>query len=128
LNNGLGRSPALGWNSWNVGGCTAATAANALGTAKAFVSLGLKDLGYQYVNIDDCWATKTRNSNGDIVPDPVKWPNGVKVVADQIHEMGLKFGLYGCSGTMTCEGYPGSQGYETKDATLLASWGVDYWK
>ena len=58
----------------------------------------------------------------------MKWPNGIKAVADQIHGIGLKFGLYGCSGTKTCEGYPGSQGYETKDATLLASWGVDYWK
>jgi alpha-galactosidase len=88
----------------------------------------LKDLGYQYVNIDDCWAAKNRNSNGDQVPDPVKWPNGIKAVADQIHGMGLKFGLYGCSGTSTCAGYPGSHGYETKDANLLASWGVDYWK
>jgi alpha-galactosidase len=62
------------------------------------------------------------------VPDPAKWPNGIKAVTDQIHGMGLKFGLYGCAGTKTCAGYPGSQGYEVKDAQTLASWGVDYWK
>ncbi|EPE32583.1 (Trans)glycosidase [Glarea lozoyensis ATCC 20868] len=128
LDNGLGKTPALGWNSWNVGGCSTATAANALTAAKAFVNLGLKDLGYSYVNIDDCWANKNRNSNGDMVADPSKWPNGIKSVADQIHGMGLKFGLYGCSGTQTCAGYPGSQGNEVRDAKLLASWGVDYWK
>jgi hypothetical protein len=69
-----------------------------------------------------------RSSSGSLVPDPNKWPNGIKAVADQIHGLGLKFGLYGCAGTKTCAGYPGSQGYETKDAQTLAAWGVDYWK
>ena len=128
LNNGLGRTPALGWNSWNAGGCNAATASMALNTANLFVSLGLKDLGYQYVNIDDCWSTKSRDSSGNLVADPNKWPNGIKSVADQIHGKGLKFGLYGCAGTLTCAGYPGSQGREKQDAQLLANWGVDYWK
>ncbi|KAI8633669.1 glycoside hydrolase family 27 protein [Xylariaceae sp. FL1651] len=128
VNNGVGKTPALGWNSWNQGGCNAATATVALNTAKAFVSLGLKDAGYTYVNIDDCWSQKSRNSSGYLVPDSSKFPNGIKAVADQIHGMGLKFGLYGDAGTMTCGGYPGSQGYEQKDAALLASWGVDYWK
>jgi alpha-galactosidase len=112
----------------NVGGCTYANAATALKTAHLFVSLGLKDLGYTYVNIDDCWSSKSRNASGYIVPDPSKWPNGMKDVADQIHNLGLKLGLYGCAGTMTCAGYPGSQGHETLDAELLASWGIDYWK
>jgi alpha-galactosidase len=69
-----------------------------------------------------------RNSSGYLVADPAKWPQGIKSVADRIHGMGLKFGLYGCAGTKTCGGFPGSQGYEAKDAQLLASWGVDYWK
>ncbi|KAI3321477.1 glycoside hydrolase family 27 protein [Xylariaceae sp. AK1471] len=128
INNGIGKTPALGWNSWNQGGCNAATATVALNTAKAFVSLGLKDAGYVYVNIDDCWSSKSRNSSGYLVPDSSKFPNGIKAVADEIHGMGLKFGLYGDAGTLTCGGYPGSQGYEQKDASLLASWGVDYWK
>lgn len=146
LNNGLGIKPALGWNSWvrtyslqqqsllladdsqNAGQCNAASAKFALDTANKFISLGLKDLGYEYINIDDCWSTHARNATGHLVPDPSKWPNGIKPVVDQIHSMGLKFGLYGDAGTLTCAGYPGSEGYEVKDAQTLASWGVDYWK
>ncbi|KAF4626266.1 hypothetical protein G7Y89_g11892 [Cudoniella acicularis] len=128
LDNGLGKTPALGWNSWNVGQCSAATATSALAAANSFLTLGLKDLGYTYINIDDCWSLKSRNSSGFIVPDPTKWPNGIKAVADEIHSMGLKFGLYGCSGTQTCAGFPGSLGYEARDAATLAEWGVDYWK
>lgn len=128
LENGLGRKPVLGWNSWNVAQCNAATAKYALDTANLFVSLGLKDLGYEYVNIDDCWSTMNRNGSGYLVADPNKWPQGIKPVVDRIHSMGLKFGLYGCAGTKTCAGYPGSQGNEVKDAQLLASWGVDLWK
>jgi len=128
LENGLGRTPVLGWNSWNQGGCNAATAQVALNTANVFVNSGLRDLGYKYINIDDCWTTKSRNSSGYLVADPNKFPQGIKALADQLHGMGLKLGLYGDAGTMTCGGYPGSQGYEQKDAQLLASWGVDYWK
>ncbi|KAK8100609.1 hypothetical protein PG999_010983 [Apiospora kogelbergensis] len=134
LDNGLGKTPPLGWNSWqrrhrqNVGGCTYANADTALKTAKLFVSLGLKDVGYQYVNIDDCWSTMNRNSSGYLVPDPNKFPKGMKALADEIHGLGLKFGLYGCAGTKTCAGYPGSWGHEAQDAKALASWSVDFWK
>ncbi|PVI05616.1 glycoside hydrolase family 27 protein [Periconia macrospinosa] len=128
LPNGLGKTPALGWNSWNQAGCNAATAEVALRTAKAFVDLGLKDVGYTYVNIDDCWSTMSRNSAGELVPDPAKFPQGMKAVADQIHDMGLKFGLYGDAGIKTCAGYPGSEGHEEQDAKQLAEWGIDYWK
>jgi alpha-galactosidase len=92
------------------------------------VSKGLKDLGYIYVNIDDCWEASSRFSNGTLQPDPKKFPNGINGLANQIHGMGLKLGLYGCAGTKTCAGYPASQGYEVQDARTLASWGVDYWK
>ncbi|KAL2212757.1 glycoside hydrolase [Sarocladium strictum] len=128
LDNGLGKTPPMGWSSWNVAQCASASAKYALDTANKFVSLGLKDLGYTYVNIDDCWSTKSRDGSGNLVADPSKWPNGVKAVVDQIHGMGLKFGLYGCVGTLTCAGYPGSWGHETQDAKLLANWGVDFWK
>ncbi|KAH7311920.1 alpha-galactosidase [Rhexocercosporidium sp. MPI-PUGE-AT-0058] len=128
INNGLGRTPALGWNSWNAFGCSGASASAAMTAANQFVNLGLKDLGYQYVNIDDCWHLMSRSSSGQLVPDPKKWPNGIASVVNQIHGMGLKFGLYGDAGTKTCAGYPGSQGHETQDAQLLSSWGVDYWK
>lgn len=111
-----------------MGGCTYANADTALKTAKLFVSLGLKDAGYQYVNIDDCWSTMNRNSSGYLVPDPNKFPKGMKALADEIHGLGLKLGLYGCAGTKTCAGYPGSWGHEKEDARALASWSVDYWK
>ncbi|GES59674.1 hypothetical protein ATEIFO6365_0002000500 [Aspergillus terreus] len=128
LNDSLGLTPHMGWSSWNVAQCDAASETYALGTANKFIELGLKDLGYAYVNIDDCWSTKERDASGNLVPDPAKWPNGIRAVADQIHGLGLKFGLYGCAGEMTCAGYPGSQGHEAQDADLLASWGVDFWK
>lgn len=76
----------------------------------------------------DTWSTMSRDSNGNLVADPTKFHNGIKSLADEIHGMGLKFGLYGNSGTKTCSGYPGSQGYETQDAQQLTTWGVDYWK
>ncbi|KAK3676807.1 hypothetical protein LTR78_003011 [Recurvomyces mirabilis] len=96
--------------------------------ANQFKNLGLAAVGYQYVNIDDCWTQQGRNGSGYLVADPSKWPNGVAYVANQVHSMGLKFGLYGDAGKQTCGGHPGSMGYETKDAQLLSSWGVDYWK
>ncbi|KAH6621635.1 glycoside hydrolase superfamily [Chaetomium sp. MPI-SDFR-AT-0129] len=130
LDDGIGRTPHLGWSSWNVAQCNSASEKYALDTANKFVSLGLKDLGYEYVNIDDCWLTKSRDGNGKLVPDPNKWPNGIKAVADQIHGMGLKFGLYGCAGQQTCAGYPGSDGstHAASDVAQLAEWGVDFWK
>lgn len=108
--------------------CNAASAAVVLQTAKAFVDLGLKDLGYVYVNIDDCWSNRQRNSTGYLVADPSKFPKGIDGLAKEIHSMGLKLGLYGDAGTLTCAGYPGSYGYEQKDADTIAAWGVDYWK
>lgn len=126
LHNGVGVKPAMGWNTWNSG--LPPTAANALAQANAFISLGLKDLGYTYVNMDDTWSQKTRSSSGQLVPNPSYFPNGMKNLTDQIHALGLKFGLYGDSGTATCSGFPGSAGYEKVDAATLAAWGVDYWK
>ncbi|KAK4161753.1 putative alpha-galactosidase B [Cladorrhinum sp. PSN259] len=128
LKDGVGLKPHMGWSSWNVAQCNAASAKYALDTANKFVSLGLKDLGYEYINIDDCWTTKNRDGSGKLVPDPSKWPNGIKPVVDQIHGMGLKFGLYGCAGVQTCAGYPGSEGHEKSDVAQLVGWGVDYWK
>lgn len=115
----------MGFNNWNAG--LSSSAATALAAANAFVSLGLKAAGYQYINIDDTWSNSSR-VNGLLVPDSNKWPNGIKSVADTIHGLGLKMGLYGDSGTATCSGFPGSQGYETVDANTLAGWGIDFWK
>jgi alpha-galactosidase len=91
------------------------------------VATGLKDAGYQYVNIDDCWQGK-RDANGDIHPDPTRFPSGIKALADYVHGKGLKLGIYSDAGATTCGGRPGSRGHEYQDARTYASWGIDYVK
>ena len=81
-----------------------------------------------YEKMDGGWMAKERDSAGNLVPDPQKFPHGIKVVADYIHSKGLKFGLYNCAGTMTCGGYPGTRGYEYQDARNYAAWTIDYLK
>lgn len=124
---GLATRPPLGWNSWN----TFATNINeqlVKDMADLFVSSGLKDAGYEYIVLDDGWMAKERDSNGNLIADPAKFPGGMKAVADYVHAKGLKFGLYNCAGSKTCAGYPGSRGHEYQDARLYASWGVDFLK
>jgi alpha-galactosidase len=131
LENGLARTPPMGFNNWNTTQCKATfNEAMIKSIADLFVSKGLKDAGYQYVNIDDCWAKTSRNSQGNLEPDPVRFPNGIKAVADYVHSKGLKFGIYTSAGTKTCNtaGFPGGLNHETQDANLFASWGVDYLK
>jgi alpha-galactosidase len=131
VDNGLARTPPMGFNNWNSTHCRAEFNEDMVkGIADAFVSLGLKDAGYTYVNIDDCWALPNRDTNGNLVPDPVRFPHGIKAVADYVHSKGLKFGLYSSAGTKTCDtqGFPGGLGHEQQDADLWASWGVDYLK
>ncbi|KAF9447961.1 glycoside hydrolase family 27 protein [Macrolepiota fuliginosa MF-IS2] len=125
--NQTGRLPALGWNTWNAYQCNI-NEAKVLAAANQFISLGLKDAGYQYINIDDCWSVKTRDSSGRIVPDPTKFPNGINGVATQVHNLGLKMGIYSDAGTATCAGFPASLGTELIDAQTFASWGIDYLK
>ena len=119
--------PPMGWNTWN----TFAEKINEeliLASADKLVETGLKDAGYEYVIIDDCWALRERDKNGKLVPDPEKFPHGMKYVADYIHKKGLKFGMYSCCGTMTCAGYPASYDHEFIDAATFAEWGVDFLK
>jgi len=126
LNNGLGLTPQMGWNSWNHFGC-GINEQLIKDTANAIVSSGLADAGYKYVNMDDCWAY-SRDAQNNIQPDPKGFPSGIKALADYVHSLGLKFGLYSDAGTKTCAGRPASLGYETNDANSYASWGVDYLK
>ncbi|GGK53460.1 MULTISPECIES: glycoside hydrolase family 27 protein [Flavobacteriaceae] len=124
---GLAETPPLGWNSWN----TFATDINeelVKGIADKFIELGLKDAGYEYIVLDDGWMAKERDENGNLIADPIKFPSGMKALADYIHAKGLKFGLYNCAGSKTCAGYPGSRGFEYQDARSYASWDVDYLK
>ncbi|MEV4642336.1 glycoside hydrolase family 27 protein [Actinoplanes sp. NPDC049548] len=124
--NGLGRTPAMGWNSWNRYACNIDEAL-VRRQADAMVANGLRDAGYRYINVDDCWQS-SRDSSGTIVADPVRFPSGMKALGDYIHARGLKFGIYSDRGTQTCAGRPGSQGYEYQDARTYASWGVDLLK
>src|SRR2546423_3586915 len=95
--------------------------------ADALVSTGMRDAGYQYVVIDDCWQVE-RDAEGNIIPDSQRFPSGMKALADYVHSKGLKFGLYSDAGTLTCQKRPGGRGYEFQDARQYAAWGVDYLK
>ncbi|CAL5322794.1 unnamed protein product [Camellia sinensis] len=127
LNNGLARTPPMGWNSWNFFACNI-TEIVITETADALVTTGLADLGYVYVNIDDCWSAQERNSEGQLAPDSESFPSGIKSLADYVHEKGLKLGIYSDAGMYTCQVRPGSIYHENDDAELFASWGVDFLK
>jgi alpha-galactosidase len=119
-------TPPMGWNSWNHFGCDVSEAL-IRETADAIVSSGMLDAGYKYVVIDDCWQV-SRDRSGAIVADPQRFPHGIKALADYVHSKGLKFGIYSDAGTKTCQGRPGTLGFEERDAQTYAGWGVDYVK
>lgn len=157
LENGVARTPPMGFNDWYSFGCNI-TAQNFRDTADLFVSTGLRDAGYKYINIDDCWMTGRDLPRTDpakatagrdpvtlkLIPDPAYFPdvdqngngmidpsekqNGIKALADYIHARGLKIGIYSSAGTTTCQGLAGSLGYEQIDAQTWADWGIDYVK
>jgi alpha-galactosidase len=124
--NGLALTPPMAWNSWNKFGCNVNEQV-VRGAADAMVSSGMKDAGYQYVVIDDCWQA-ARDPAGNIVADSSRFPSGIKALADYVHAKGLKFGIYSDAGTKTCAGRPGSHGHESEDAKQYAAWSVDYLK
>ena len=124
---GLALAPPMGWNTWNTFGvnCSEALVRE---TADAMVANGMRDAGYVYLVIDDAWSARERDSDGNLVADPAKFPGGMKALADYLHERGFRFGIYNCAGSKTCAGYPGGRGHEFQDARTYASWGVDYFK
>ncbi len=126
LDNGLALTPPMGWNSWNCFGCDI-NEAQIREIADAMVATGMRDAGYEYLVIDDCWQV-ARDEQGNIITDPDRFPSGIKALADYVHSKGLKFGLYSDAGLRTCAGRPGSRGYEFQDARQYAAWGVDYLK
>ncbi|MFO7369693.1 MAG: glycoside hydrolase family 27 protein [Bacteroidales bacterium] len=122
----LAPTPPMGWNSWNKIACDVNEKV-IREAADAMVASGMKDAGYTYIVIDDCWHGE-RDSLGFIQSDSVHFPSGIKALADYVHSKGLKFGIYSCAGNKTCAGRPGSRGYEYQDALQYAKWGVDYLK
>ncbi|MEU7753934.1 alpha-galactosidase [Micromonospora sp. NPDC049101] len=134
LDNGVARTPPMGWNSWNSFGCNI-NEALIRQTADAIVSSGMRDLGYNYVVVDDCWFNPNRDSSGNIQGDPTRFPSGMKALGDYLHARDLKFGIYQVPVDKTCaqyfNSYPGatgSRGHEVQDARQFAAWGVDFLK
>ena len=123
----LAQTPQMGWSTWNAlkdeyNESTIHTIAERLNT------LGLKDAGYNYLLLDEGWSDYNRTSDGFLQSNRSTFPSGISVLSSYVHGKGLKLGLYGDSGILTCGFRPGSLGYEERDALTLASWGVDYWK
>ena len=128
LDNGLARTPPMGWNSWNAFGLKM-NEAMIRSTADAMVSSGLKSAGYEYIIVDAGWKAKSRDAAGRLRADAEKFPSGMKALADYVHSKGLKFGIYTDAGSEDCvSGAPGSRGFEEMDAASFAEWGVDYVK
>ncbi len=124
---GLAATPPMGWNSWNGFGSRVSQDV-VRQTADALASSGLRDLGYRYVVIDDCRSLPRRGKSGELVPDPQRFPGGIKPLVDYVHGLGMKLGIYSDAAELTCAGHPGSFGFEDQDAALWASWGVDLLK
>ena len=134
LDNGVGRTPPMGWNSWNTFFCNI-NESLIRGMADSMVSSGMREAGYEYVVVDDCWMNPNRDSSGNLQGDPTRFPSGMKALGDYIHSKGLKFGIYQAPLDRTCAQYfgsypgaTGSQGHEVQDARQFAAWGVDYLK
>jgi alpha-galactosidase len=124
--NGLALTPPMGWNSWNKFGCDI-DEQKVRHAADAMAASGMRDAGYSYVIIDDCWQG-ARDAHGFIQADPKRFPSGLKALSDYIHLKGLKFGIYSDAGIRTCDERPGSRGHEYQDAAQYAAWGADYLK
>jgi alpha-galactosidase len=120
-------TPAMGWNSWNVFTKTL-DEKMVIEMTDAMVKSGMRDLGYEYIDMDDFWHADTRDSLGRPVPDTKKFPHGMKYLSDYIHSKGLKLGIYSCAGNMTCGRRFGGYTYEEIDAKAYAEWGMDLLK
>ncbi len=127
LDNGLGKTPQMGWNSWNHFACNIDEEVIKR-TADAMVSSGFVDKGYVYLNLDDCWQLSRDTTTGRIQEDKEKFPSGIKTLSNYVHSKGMKFGLYSSAGTKTCEGRPGGLYFEEIDAQVYEEWEVDYLK
>ena len=125
--NSAALTPPMGWSSWN-------TFRNKINeeliyeTGKALKDSGLADCGYIYLNIDDCWQSSMRDSDGRLQSDFVTFPSGIKALTEKVNALGLKLGIYSSNGTLTCEDLPASLGHEAVDADTFAEWGVEYFK
>ncbi len=140
LDNGLVRTPPMGWLSWERYACNidcvnypndCINEQLYMAMADRLAADGYKDVGYNFVNIDDCWSEKKRDpTTNRLVADHTRFPHGIRALADYVHSKGLLLGIYGDVGTMTCGGYPGARSangtdYDDIDAKTYAEWQVD---
>ncbi|MHC4085971.1 MAG: NPCBM/NEW2 domain-containing protein [Planctomycetota bacterium] len=123
----LALTPPMGWNSWNAFEADI-DEKKIKQIADAMVDSGMRDAGYTYLVLDDGWMAGSRDSDGNLVADPNKFPSGMKAIGDYIHSKGLKYGIYEDRGKLTCQQLPGSFKHEQADMSTFASWGVDYIK
>lgn len=137
LDNGLARTPPMGWLSWERFGCNTDCENDPddcigerllMMMADVMAADGYLEAGYQYVTVDDCWLANNRDKDGRLQPDPTRFPRGMKHLADYIHSKGLKLGVYEDVGTHTCAGFPGTLDHYELDAQTIADWGVDMLK
>ena len=125
----VGFLPAMGYNTWNDFRCSPdLNASNVMAIADRMVALGLIELGYRYLNLDDCWQLAELGPSGELQPDPAAFPDGIKPVADYVHARGLSLGIYSCRGWKTCAFRGASGGHEAVHARQFAEWGIDYLK
>ena len=128
LNNGLAKTPPMGWSSWNQFGVEI-NEQLIIETINAMVSNGMRDAGYIYVNLDDGWQeAKGKRENKPLYYDKKKFPRGIKYLSEYAHTNGMKLGIYSGPGESTCAGFAGSKGHEKEDADMFASWDVDHLK
>ncbi|CEF62800.1 Glycoside hydrolase, clan GH-D family and Glycoside hydrolase, family 27 and Glycosyl hydrolase, family 13, all-beta domain and Aldolase-type TIM barrel domain and Glycoside hydrolase, superfamily domain-containing protein [Strongyloides ratti] len=137
LENGLARLPPMGWMSWTKFYCETDCERHPfscinenlyMDMADAMIEHGYKDVGYEYIHVDDCWTEKNRDSSGKLVADKIRFPSGIPALAKYVHEKNLKFAIYGDIGTLTCGGYPGTLKHELIDIETFKEWKVDYLK
>lgn len=137
LDNGLAKTPPMGWMAWERFRCNTDCTTDPQNciSEKLFIEMaeimakeGYKEAGYQYVSIDDCWLENTRDKDGRLVSDKKRFPHGIRALADFVHSKGLKLGIYEDFGTKTCAGYPGSEYFLQMDAETFADWEVDMLK
>ena len=139
LDNGAGRTPPLGWSTWKTcadAHCThdMCSESEVLSAAAAMKANGMQALGWEYVNLDDCWASSRSPTDATLQWDSQRFPSGIPALIDQLHAQGFKFGLYTSAGNQTCSSggrpikVPGSRGHYDLDVATFASWGVDYIK
>ena len=127
LGNAKLQVPAMGWNSWNYFGCNVSEAV-IRNITRSMRKLGLQELGYRYINVDDCWSALNRDKSGRLLSNPDRFPHGISALSKYVHEEGFSYGIYSSAGFETCQGYPASLGMELIDAKTFSSWEVNYLK